>query len=127
MNSQITESVNQFCELCKTIITENTQTINFIKNEQSFICCMTCKNIRKGKSGRPKLDNRVCAKDYNKQYYQINKKKYKGYYFCDVCQQLSSISNKSRHIKSKFHLNAVDLEINHMHEVFDELNINPYL
>ncbi len=57
------------------------------------------------KRGRPfalvkKEFNRI---EYNKNYYENNKEKYIGEYHCLACDIYCSISNKTRHIRSKTH------------------------
>jgi hypothetical protein len=65
---------------------------------------MNNENIKRIKRGRPRTVNIVDKAEYQKQYYEKNKEKYKGDYLCIYCNVLCSISNKYRHIK-KYHSN----------------------
>jgi hypothetical protein len=60
------------------------------------------------KIGRPKKYEIFDRETYNKQYYQNNKSKYMGDYLCPSCNLLCSLSNKSRHLKSKTHLEKIN-------------------
>ena len=68
------------------------------------------KEIQKMQRGRPKKLNSL-KKDYNQQYYQLNKEKTKGSCICEVCNKLVSKSNKSRHNLTKLHkINVIEGE-----------------
>ena len=60
--------------------------------------------IPKIKRGRPKLILEFNRKEYNKEYYLKNKEKYIGDYHCVSCNLICSLSNKTRHRRSKIHL-----------------------
>lgn len=50
-----------------------------------------------------KQKNQAKITEYNKNYYHLNKNKYKVNKTCDVCNCEISSSNFSKHIKSKKH------------------------
>jgi hypothetical protein len=61
----------------------------------------------KVRRGRPRRlpEDKYDVKEYNKSYYErIYKEKTKGDYLCETCNLYCSIANKSRHNKSKMHL-----------------------
>ena len=58
--------------------------------------------------GRPKLFD-LSTEEYNKMYYEKNKEKTKGTCLCDVCNVLISKSNNSKHLKSKYHQDKINL------------------
>jgi hypothetical protein len=60
---------------------------------------LTAKRV---KIGRPRTVNITDMADYQKQYYEKTKNKYKGDFMCPHCNALCSISNKTRHFK-RFH------------------------
>ena len=47
--------------------------------------------------GRPRTVNITDKKAYNKTYYESNKDKHTGDYYCAKCNLICSVSNKSRH------------------------------
>ena len=57
------------------------------------------------KRGRPPIYTNFDRKEYNKQYYEMNKEKHKGFIICQVCHVYCSKSNKTRHCNSKLHIN----------------------
>jgi len=67
------------------------------------------------KKGRPRtlgiiIEDNYCVKDYNKSYYEmVYKEKMKGEYVCEICNVICSKANRSRHNKSKLHLNNMDI------------------
>jgi hypothetical protein len=58
--------------------------------------------------GRPKQYEFKDQSAYFKDYYQKNKAKWNSDYLCPACDLYCSIINKSRHFKSRFHLNNVE-------------------
>ena len=71
-----------------------------------------CHEIAKIKRGRPKTVE-VDKKTYQKLYYENNKEKTTGDILCESCRVMHSKANKSRHLKSKFHLERlVNKELN---------------
>jgi len=54
--------------------------------------------------GRPKKYEDLTKEQYNKMYYKNNKQNTKGNCICEICKFMVSKSNKSRHHKSKIHL-----------------------
>ncbi len=65
-------------------------------------------NIPRIKRGRPKKEVEFDRATYNKNYYQMNKEKYTGDYYCPICGVLCSKANKSTHNKSKRHMKYVN-------------------
>ena len=70
-------------------------------NKEEDIICI---EIPKVKRGRPKKLEGFNMKDYMKEYYKKNIEKTKGDIICTTCNVMHSKSNKTRHLKSKLHL-----------------------
>ena len=79
--------------------------------------------IKKIPRGRPKQYH-LTVHQYNQLYYMKNKEKTKGNCVCDVCNVLISKSNKSKHLKSKYHQKMIDFHIKEANEVLKEDNEN---
>ena len=58
--------------------------------------------------GRPKKYEDLTKEEYNKMYYKNNKQNTKGNCICEICKFMVSKSNKSRHHKSKIHLQNLE-------------------
>lgn len=71
--------------------------------------------IQKIPRGRPKKFD-LTVHEYNQLYYLNNKEKTKGTCLCEVCNVLISKSNKSKHLKSKYHKKIIDFYINDVNE-----------
>ena len=73
------------------------------------LCLEVVEPPQKIKRGRPKTINLIDMKQYQKEYYERNKEKTKGDIHCISCNVLHSKSNKTRHLKSKYHLERINL------------------
>ena len=69
--------------------------------------------------GRPKKYEDLTKEEYNKMYYKDNKEKTKGNCICEICKLMISKSNKSRHHKSKIHLQNLEKIIGKCHIIVD--------
>ena len=63
----------------------------------------------KRKVGRPKKENALSVKEYNKQYYENNKEYFLKLVPCDICEISVCYGCKSRHFKSKNHLRNLEI------------------
>ena len=59
--------------------------------------------------GRPKKENALSVKEYNKQYYENNKEYFLKLVPCDICKISICYGCKSRHFKSKYHLRNLEI------------------
>ena len=65
---------------------------------------MTITKEQRVPRGRPKIHNFESKQEYFRNYYKKNRDKWNYDYLCDACQLYCSFANKSRHVRSKFHL-----------------------
>jgi hypothetical protein len=85
---------------------------------------MTDENIKKENDNKYKYRDR---KDYNKQYFLVNKQKLLEQIICPDCEGTYQKYNKASHIKTKKHKAGLEMQklkkdINVLKNVFVELN-----
>ena len=68
---------------------------------------MTITKEQRVPRGRPKIYDFKTKQEYFRHYYKNNRDKWNHDFFCNTCELYSSFANKSRHNKSKFHLDRL--------------------
>jgi len=68
---------------------------------------MTVTKEQRVPRGRPKVHNFETKQEYFRNYYKLNREKWNYDYLCTTCELYCSFANKTRHAKSKFHLNKL--------------------
>ena len=68
---------------------------------------MTITKEQRVPRGRPKIHNFETKQEYFRNYYKKNRAKFNTDYMCPTCELYCSFANKSRHAKSKFHLDRL--------------------
>ena len=68
---------------------------------------MTVAKEQRVPRGRPKVHNFETKQEYFRNYYKLNREKWNYDYLCTTCELYCSFANKTRHAKSKFHLNKL--------------------
>ena len=68
---------------------------------------MTVTKEQRVPRGRPKVHNFETKQEYFRNYYKLNREKWNYDYLCPTCELYCSFANKTRHAKSKFHLNKL--------------------
>ncbi len=67
---------------------------------------ITCEEIIKKRApkGRPRIHENYNNITYQREYYQKNKSRWQGDELCKGCGCYYSKSNKTRHMRSKYHI-----------------------
>lgn len=68
---------------------------------------MTITKEQRVPRGRPKIHNFETKQEYFRNYYKKNRAKFNTDYMCPTCELYCSFANKSRHAKSKFHVDRL--------------------